>query len=362
MAGEKIIFALIVSLVASQTCYPYKCTTMTTTGDCIEFATNVYKVLPCQDGYYCPTTLVNSASQCKVNPTPTTTLKYPGVKCTTATECQSNVCTNNACGGVTAGSECKSVTGYMPDVSCNPGYYCDYGTSTTNGTCTALLTAGATCTSSHQCTYGYGCYNSKCTLYYSIASKTAMGAYADCASNASPFCSSGFCISFAANNTAYCADAVKSAKSTPTSCEPATAAADCMSNKVSGFTTALQGSCNCAYADKTKSYCSTYSGDKYASKLHSLLKDWDTSSNPSKCNIDVAYGDQCWAAYWGNDDYSAYGYYSLMTTYYPTSPDILSCTKTVYFPTYATVKKYYDDHHGYGVLVGLSVVLLSILA
>ena len=165
-----MLILLIKVFIAQSSCIEVECQdTPDPQSRCIE-VTQTIKVAGCPAGMYCPSyssiSNYNETSQildvyCEYLPynSPVdlcgnlsyTSTQIPGDSCCTNSNCNTGICTDFVCVGLSSGAKCSDST------FCAPGLYCS------NFLCTSALTSGILCSSDLECQIGYGCSQKHCT-------------------------------------------------------------------------------------------------------------------------------------------------------------------------------------------------------
>jgi hypothetical protein len=119
---------------------------------------------------------------------------FPGLPCSTNSDCLSNKCINNKCTDKSLGETCSSHEN------------CEIGQSCTDYICKPSAKEGQQCKESNDCERHLGCRSGKCLPYYSMpdGTKIEYSLHADAIS----FCKSGFADDFKCvstlNNHSFC--------------------------------------------------------------------------------------------------------------------------------------------------------------
>ena len=345
---KKMYFLLLlIQSSVSQTCPKYTCkkSSMSFTPETCLFYNSTettYYAHKCSDPLlpYCQVvSLANSSCVAA----PASPLRFPGEKCTVSSNCTAlSTCTGGVC---VANGLLGPCTG---DLDCNPGLYCGSGS-----VCVALIEPMESgCFNDNQCVN-----NAACNLTSAVTGGTCVGYFnisdydyvATCTNNRNLLCSTGYCLAYLGANVCF-GDAVN-AKVYPFYCE-----GTCRSNTdINLGDNYIPGQCTCGYNPGRFTYCNEFYQDSQVNTYFSLLTNWLTGTDITKCHTLARNGVECAKEHFG--DFVEYVYRMYKFSNYQSQVDAESCVLQVVLPDYYNAKEVYN--RGAMIAAGLAVISLS---
>ena len=310
--------------------------------ECVQFKPELfsYVIHKCisEDNPYCPA-LIGENAICTVQPLPAVESFYPGEKCETDSDCLSMNCKKNKCEGLGEGKICKSQI--TPNSQCNPGLYCNFS-KYPSPICTKLLKEHEPCSDDFQCIYGTSCFLSLTCQKLSSFKPGIEIPISSCQNNENKFCESQQCAIFS-NNSAFCVEYLENPQTLP---KPCLSINDCISRTSKIADLNIFSNCTCGANPSGQSYCELFNGDGYKKKFLSKMKNWITSNEISKCNIDRVLNTKCINDHWDKEDLDEYLYYEFMMNNFIYLHKAESCTIEVLFKDYKELRNNYEDWQG----------------
>jgi hypothetical protein len=304
-----------------EVCSSFSCASISgglLTQTCIYQEGSTYDLSICSDEYYyyCPPNLNNTV--CTLPPTVSDiNISYPGEPCTYDRNCLNSVCNSGTCQGVGLNAQC------VDSSQCSPGFYC-------NNTCKNLAELDYSCLNQYKqnddslCQYKLACHNGLCTKLSSLPSGTVVET---CNNNINLMCVSSYCITNSSNIN-ICVDKTQTNGTVPKQC---TYNGDCLVGSGNMIYSTI---CSCGYNPYANSYCGLASGDEDFVNLVSLMNQWLTSTNVTKCNTKRRLEPACINKYASQNLAINLTYFYQNYINYPNIQENDQCIKTIYTSDY----------------------------
>lgn len=278
--NHKILFFIslcisLLSYINTQTCQKVQCGTISEIGVCVSPAESMTTMQSCPEGKECKIPSEDPVDKATCGDKTTKTyLKYPGMQCEKDEECVNKVCdqTSKTCKVINEGEECTMVEECAYGKTCRAN---DEGKKV----CMSPAKDQEKCTVDTDCDIEHGCFNNKCTHYYTLADGQYIGTSTPI-SNILSLCQSGY-----SDENGICQTLTQ--KQEKTICNDAT---PCQ-YQYGEETVTLPENCLCGYNRDGLSYCKLGSGDDTYMKYIEKLKKYYFISG--KCHLAERGGDGC---------------------------------------------------------------------
>ena len=266
---------LLLGHSSSQECQRVQCTSIPDENTCILPEGTVSKFQQCPSGKTCniPSEDPIDKATCG-EPVPKTYLLLPGLPCESNSQCISNICEDKQCKGVKENEACTKVE------DCEYGFTCrKINTSDTNKVCAVPLSQNDVCEFDTDCSLQYGCYNGKCTHYFTLTD----GQFIGTTTTVNPILS--LCQSGYSDDSGICQTLTQ--QNEKTECSEANPCKYTYGDK----TLILPENCLCGYNPQGTQYCLLGSGDSTYQTYIDKLKSYYLSNK--NCHISERGGDGC---------------------------------------------------------------------
>jgi hypothetical protein len=179
-----IVLLSMTTLALTETCRTFTCSSLADKKCWVAADDSKVQLATCQDGAFCKISGFEDTAKektCEAKPADSSK-QYPGSKCAANEDCFSAKCDKEVCVSVAAGQECKDHD------ECDIGSACYLKKPDTVKKCQAYKAENDDCENSAECLRSHGCFNKKCTKYFSLPDGTDA---VDEAETGLSFCSSG---------------------------------------------------------------------------------------------------------------------------------------------------------------------------
>jgi hypothetical protein len=292
-------FMLALAESSSPNCPKYSCKSGSQSfseGTCVYYSNSTgydrYTTLKCPKtgiNTYC-NIVIGANSTCVPPPAPAPRL--PGEECNATISCAQNLaCNMSACNDPkNCMGKCQGAVAFS---KCDSTDQCDVGLFCKNELCVAqieIFSNTQECTDDSQCVNNAGCNGTVaspglCVGYFNISDYDYV---ASCTNNQSLLCNSGYCVNY--QNANRCFGSATNNRPNPYVCSKN----DCRSyNDDNLGDLYIPGTCTCGYNSERTMVCSIFNQDKESTRYFSLLNDWYTGTDITKCHTSARGNSEC---------------------------------------------------------------------
>ena len=277
---HKLLFFLSLSIsflssITTQSCQKVQCGPISEINVCVSPSDSLTTMQSCPSDKECkiPSEDPIDKALCG-DKSPKAYIKYPGMQCEKDDECANKVCdqSTKTCKTTNEGEECTMVEQCAYGKTCRAN---DEGKKV----CQSPAKDQEKCTVDTDCDIEHGCYNGKCTHYYTLIDEQYIGTSTGI-SNVLSLCQSGF-----SDENGICQTLKQ--KQEKTLCDDAT---PCQ-YEFNGKMLTIPENCLCGYNRDGAAYCKLGSGDDTYMKYIEKLKKYYFIDG--KCHLAERGGDGC---------------------------------------------------------------------